>query len=155
MVTTSAPCPARRERMSGERMIADQFLVEALHHARRACRLATSTPCQVPDSKPGTPCSAMVGTSPISGMRVRLGDTQHLELAALHVRQRGQHAVHQHLGLAADRVLHRLHAALVGHVVPARAAGALQCDASQMRRAARGGHREVQVRLSSTARPVP
>jgi hypothetical protein len=40
-------------------------------------------------------------------MRVAL-DAQHLELAGLHLRQRGQHAVHQHLGLAGHGVLNGL-----------------------------------------------
>ena len=68
----------------------------------------------------------------------------HLELAALHEGQRGQHAVHQHLRLAGDGVADGLRAALVGDVVPLRAGRLLDRHAGQVRRAADGGDREVQ-----------
>ena len=118
MVTTSAPCPARRARMSGERMTRDQFLVEPLHdRVGRAARHQHALPGAGLETG-----HALLGDGRhVADQRHAraLGNAQHLELAALHVRQRGEHAVHQHLGLAADGVLHGLHAALVGHVLPA------------------------------------
>ena len=146
MVTTSAPCPARRERMSGERMMRDQFLVEALDdRVGRAARHQHALPGAGLEAG-----HALLGDGRhVADQRHArgLGNAQHLELAALHVRQRGEHAVHQHLGLAGDGVLHGLHAALVGHVLPARAARALQRHAREVRRAAGGGDGEVQVGL--------
>ncbi|MNZ97265.1 hypothetical protein D3C78_1164930 [compost metagenome] len=76
-----------------------------------------------------------------------LGNSQQLELAALHMGIGRQHAVHQHLGLAGDGVLYRLHSALVGHVHPFRAGDAGQFHAGQMGSAARGRHGEIQVLL--------
>ncbi|MPN13733.1 hypothetical protein SDC9_161057 [bioreactor metagenome] len=59
----------------------------------------------------------------------------------------GQHAVHQHLGLTCHRVLHRLHAALVGHIHPFGAGDAGQLHAGQMGSTARCGDGKVQVLL--------
>ena len=69
MVTTSVPCPASLARMSGWRMILISSLFRRFRMAG-GVPLATSMPCQVPDSNPVSPCSASVGTLPISGMRL-------------------------------------------------------------------------------------
>ncbi len=74
-----------------------------------------------------------------------LGDAQQLQLAALHMGVGGQHAIHQHLGLAGHGVLYRLHAALVGHIDPFGARQPCQLHAGQVRRAAGGRDGKVQV----------
>ena len=81
MVTTSAPCPVKRARTSGERITR---INSAFSLARIGAGVppAASIPCQLPDSKPGTPCSAIVGTSPINGIRVRLDTPSTLSLPA-------------------------------------------------------------------------
>ena len=61
----------------------------------------------------------MVGTSPISGMRVDLETPSTLSLPFLHLGQGGQHAVHEHLGLPGHGVLNGGDTALVGDVLPA------------------------------------
>ena len=71
MVTTSAPWPVRRARISGLRItLINSALSWAITEA--GVPWGTSTPCQVPDSKPFSPCSARVGISPTKGIRVDL-----------------------------------------------------------------------------------
>ena len=116
--TTSAPCETRRSRTSGERMMRVSSVGERWRPRPAACSPASSTPL------PGAGLEAL---DALLGDRrhVRqqrhargLRHAEHLQLAGLHVRQRRQHAVHQHLRLAGDGVADRLRAALVRDVLP-------------------------------------
>jgi hypothetical protein len=79
IVFTSAPCAVRRERTSGDRMMRVSS-ADSLASTAGGVAAGTSAPCQVPDSKPFTPCSAMVGTLPSSGMRVAFDTPSTLSL---------------------------------------------------------------------------
>ena len=81
MVATSAPCETMRARTSGERMMPMTSLA-SLASTAGGVPAGTSSPCQLPDSKPFTPCSAIVGTLASSGTRVALDTPSTLSLPA-------------------------------------------------------------------------
>src|SRR5438876_11719226 len=113
---------------------ANQFGIERLHDARRrACSEHHALPGARFESR-----HAALGNRRQARRQCHataLGNRDGFELAALNVRQGREHAVHQHLRLAADRVLDRLRAAFVGDVLPLRAGRALDRDTREMRRA--------------------
>ncbi|KAG1461268.1 hypothetical protein G6F57_014172 [Rhizopus arrhizus] len=74
-----------------------------------------------------------------------LGNGDRPQLARLDVRQGRQQPIHDHLGLPADRIRHRLRTALVRHVIPVGARGLLHRHRGQVRRAADRGHGEIQA----------